>query len=76
MRIRAKFFASLQNNYGKDAMYDLKDGSTVSDLFKKMGLPAAITKIVLVNGKSIEENMDYKLANNDTLSIFPPIGGG
>jgi len=76
MHIKAKFFASLRNNYGKDATYDLKDGSTVSDLFKEMGLPVAITKIVLVNGISVEGNMDYKLADNDTLSIFPPIGGG
>lgn len=76
MHIKAKFFASLRNNYGKDAIYDLKDGSTLSDFFKEMGLPAAITKIVLVNGISVEGNMDYKLADNDTLSIFPPIGGG
>ncbi len=76
MHIKAKFFASLRDNYGKDAVYDLKDGSTVSDLFKEMGLPAAMTKIVLVNGISVEENINYKLADNDTLSIFPPIGGG
>ncbi len=76
MHIKAKFFASLRNNYGKDAIYDLKDGSTVSDLFKEMRLPVTITKIVLVNGKSVEGNMSYKLADNDVLSIFPPIGGG
>ena len=76
MRIKAKFFAALRNDYGKDAVYDLKDESTVLDLFKEMRLPVTITKIVLINGKSVEGNMSYKLADNDTLSIFPPIGGG
>ncbi len=76
MHIKAKFFASLRNDYGKDAVYNLKNGSTISDLFKEMKLPVTITKIVLVNGISVEGNMNYKLADNDTLSIFPPIGGG
>ncbi len=76
MHIKAKFFASLRNDYGKDAVYNLKNGSTILDLFKEMKLPVTITKIVLVNGKSVEGNMSYKLADNDILSIFPPIGGG
>jgi len=54
----------------------MDQNSRVEDLFHKMKIPKDLTKIVLVNGKSIEGNMDYRLSDGNTISIFPPIGGG
>ncbi|GMT43370.1 MAG: molybdopterin synthase sulfur carrier subunit [bacterium] len=76
MLIKVKFFASLRDDFGKEAVCEVDQNSRVEDLFHKMKIPKDLTKIVLVNGKSIEGNMDYLLSDGDTISIFPPIGGG
>ncbi len=76
MNIKVKFFADLRNRFGKESACRLPEGSTIADLFKQVELPEELTRIVLVNGKSIEGNMNYGLCDKDTVSIFPPVGGG
>jgi molybdopterin synthase sulfur carrier subunit len=78
--IRVKLFASLRrfapegSFSGKPFEVNLPDGATLSDLARQLKLPASETKVTFVNGRSRE--MDWVLANDDEIGIFPPVGGG
>jgi molybdopterin synthase sulfur carrier subunit len=47
---------------------------TVADVCTKMNIPPDKIKVVMVNGKS--ESLDYVLAGDERVALFPPVGGG
>ena len=47
---------------------------TVADVCMKINIPADKIKVVMVNGKS--ESLDYVLAGDERVGLFPPVGGG
>ena len=47
---------------------------TVADVCRKINIPADKIKVVMVNGKS--ESLDYVLAGDVRVGLFPPVGGG
>lgn len=49
-------------------------GTTVSDLCRQMGIPTEKIKIVMVNGKSA--SFGDRLAGDERVGLFPPVGGG
>ena len=53
---------------------ELPSGATIADLLAQLGLPQAEAKVVFVNGRA--RPLDWPLAPNDEVGIFPPIGGG
>jgi molybdopterin converting factor small subunit len=67
-------FAPDDNELGDFFQIELQ-GSTVSDLIKKLGIREAQVQIVMVNGERVMEN-DQILNEDDLVVIFPPIGGG
>ena len=51
------------------------DVATIDGILKKVGIGREQAKIIMVNGTRIT-NLDYNLSPNDTIVIFPPVGGG
>jgi molybdopterin converting factor small subunit len=51
------------------------DMPTIDGVLKSLGIDAEQAKIIMVNGVRIT-SFDYNLSPNDTIVIFPPVGGG
>lgn len=77
MKVTAKLmsiFAKYQK-CDEDGKTTIKDGATVLDLVRELGIPEKQVRIVAVNGK--QSDLETILSEGDTVFIFPPaIGGG
>ena len=83
MRIRIRLFATLQQylpagSDGSETTVDLRDGATVVDALDALAVPANLAHIVFVNGRHVlrDDLAVRQLAEGETLSVFPAIGGG
>jgi sulfur carrier protein ThiS len=56
------------------AVLYLPEPSTVADIVERLGIPTALSRIVLVNGHDVED--DRGLRDGDVVDIFPPLAGG
>ncbi|TFF85442.1 MAG: MoaD/ThiS family protein [Promethearchaeota archaeon] len=79
MKIKMKLYASLakyfpDKDFGEEKELSIPDNASIKDVLEKLGIPEKQAKIVLVNG--IKKEIDHELTENDTLVLFPPIGGG
>ena len=79
MRVEVRLFATLasflppESHHGA-AVLDLPDGSTVRDVVRRLGIPADIERVSLVNGRdSVPET---RLHPDDVVTLFPPLMGG
>lgn len=76
MKVTAKLM-SIFAKYHKcdeDGKTIIKDGSTVLDLVRELGIPEKQVRIIAVNGKQSE--LDTVLSEGDTVFVFPPAAGG
>ena len=81
---KIKFFATLREITGKRD--EIVKGDTVEDvlnaLYREYGeefrKELRERSMILINGKNIEhlEGLKTKVSEEDTISIFPPAGGG
>lgn len=46
----------------------------MDDVARRLGMPADMARVVLVNGQDAEP--DRRLADGDSIAIFPPLMGG
>jgi molybdopterin converting factor small subunit len=53
---------------------EIPEGSTIDDLFKLLGVPGGLKRVVIVNGHHQTEA--YVLAPDDLVVFFPPLEGG
>lgn len=74
MQVNVKLFATLREGRFKTETTQLKENSRVLDIIKKYDLPLEEVAICLVNGRDADN--EHVLQNGDTVSIFPPVGGG
>ncbi len=74
MIVTVKLFATLRDGRFQIKELDLPDGTTVSDIARQTGIAEKDLALMLVNGRHVELN--HVLADGDTLSLFPPVGGG
>lgn len=74
MQVKVKLFASLRENREKEGLFDLKQGATPKDVVEYLNIPEKEIALILINGRY--QKMDTILQDNDTLSLFPPVGGG
>ena len=74
--VTVKFFANLRN-YGPDKnVITIPENSKIKLLFDKYNIPKDERRaIIMVNGSPHKNSLTI-LKNGDTISIFPPIGGG
>ena len=78
MRVEVQLFATLAGFLpagGREgaATLDVPDGSTVHDVIQRLGLPADLERVTLVNGG--DATPDRSLSSGDVLSLFPPLAG-
>jgi molybdopterin synthase sulfur carrier subunit len=74
MKITINLFATLRNNRFDTAHREFKEGTTVLDVLTDLAIPENEAAIIFVNGRHADP--DHVMIDGDTLSIFPPIGGG
>jgi len=53
---------------------ELSDGATVGELVTRLGIPAGVQKVVLVDGRL--RALDAPLREGETVTVFPPLEGG
>jgi molybdopterin converting factor small subunit len=53
---------------------EVPDGSTVHDVARCLGIPNALDRVTLVNGRDVEP--DRALRAGDVVTVFPPLMGG
>ena len=74
MEVNVKLFATLRDGRFKVEKADVSENTQIKDVITKYNIPEQEVKICLLNGRDAEFNQ--KLQNGDTLSLFPPVGGG
>ena len=52
----------------------LKEETTIEEVLRELRLPEDTPKIIILNG--VHADAGRVLRDGDTLSLFPPIGGG
>ena len=77
--VEVRLYASLQKYHpslriGESVGITLDDKARLENLFSELKIPKEEIKIVLVNGKWVEES--YLLEDGDRIGLFSPIGGG
>lgn len=74
MQVTVKLFATLREGRFKEEKAEIRENARVIDVLEKYELPMEEIAICLVNGRDAEKEQD--LQNGDTVSLFPPVGGG
>lgn len=74
MKVLVKLFATFRDHRFSTKEMEFVDGLTVSQVIETLDIPDEEVAICLVNGHSKE--LDHVLVDGDTLSLFPPVGGG
>jgi molybdopterin converting factor small subunit len=75
VRLFATFAAFLPpNSVAGAATVEVGEGTTVATLAERLGIPAAVSRITLVNGEDADP--DRRLASGDVVAVFPPLAGG
>jgi sulfur carrier protein len=74
MHVNVRLFATLRDGRFKEEKAQLADDSRVMDVIHKYNLPREEIAICLVNGR--DADADHVLRQGDTVSLFPPVGGG
>lgn len=74
MKINAKLFATLRESRGKQLDIEIEEGANVLSVLEKLSIKKTDVTIILVNGNNT--GVDALLSEGDTLSLFPPVGGG
>lgn len=79
MRIEVRLFATLARYFpkgteGGSAYLDVAEGTSVGAAADALGIPADLSRIVLVNDQDADESR--RLVEGDVVTIFPPLAGG
>ncbi len=74
MHVTIRLFATLQDGRFREAVRELPDGTTVSDIRRLLAIPDDLPTLNFVHGR--HAGNDAKLREGDVLALFPPIGGG
>jgi len=59
---------------GGRVVLDVPDGATVDDVARLLGIPDAMARLALVNGREVDPQ--EPLTALDVLTLFPPLAGG
>jgi sulfur-carrier protein len=74
MHVTVKLFATLRKDRFDTDDLELPEGVTAGEIISRTGIPATEVTLIFINGR--HGSPDAKLAEGDTLALFPPIGGG
>ena len=54
--------------------YELPEGSTVTDLTMRLGVPVKLTNMIIVSDEA--RSASHVLADGDRVTLVPPMAGG
>lgn len=74
MRVHVRLFATLREGRVGETDVSLHGPNSVRDLLSRLKISESEASLVLVDGQHAELNQD--LHDGQTVSLFPPIGGG
>lgn len=74
IKVKVKFFATFRKDRGKVVDLEVDEGTVVKKILDFVKIPENHVAILLVNGR--DGTIDQELKDGDTLSLFPPVGGG
>ena len=74
MKVLVKLFATFRENRFKTEEWELNEGTPVGDVLQRLNIAPKEVQILLVNGHDASDSVLLK--EGDTLSLFPPVGGG
>jgi len=74
MEVKLKLFATLRRGRFREQIVNIKDNSRVIDIINQYDIPSDEITICLVNGRDADKLQI--LQSGDTVSLFPPVGGG
>lgn len=79
MKVEVHLFATLarylpSGSQGGVTVLDLPPDSTVRDAAARLGIPADLDRVALINGR--EADPGAVLQPGDVVTLFPPLAGG
>ena len=74
MHITVKLFATLRHERFDIDTLDLPPHTTVGDIVKKLGISDKEVTLMFVNG--VHAELVTEVRDEDTVALFPPVGGG
>ena len=74
MRVTIKLFATFRIDRFDIETRQYPEGTTVGQIVDDLELPRQQLGIVMVNSRHVE--LDRRMADGETLAIFPLLGGG
>jgi len=74
MNVEVKLFAYFRDNRFSKKMFLLEAGTAVKDVVDSLGIDRDEVGVTMINGRHC--TLDKILEENDSLGIFPMIGGG
>ena len=79
MQVEVRLFATLAGflppgSHDGAGIVDLEADATVRRLIERLAIPPQMSRIVLVNGRDVDD--DERLAPGDVVDVFPPLAGG
>ncbi len=74
MNVEVKLFATLQPGRFRRKRLEFPEGSTATDVCRRLAIHPSEVAILTINGKAADRTRS--LAPGDVLSLFPAIGGG
>jgi len=74
MQITVKLFANFRINRFKEQVRQYPTGTRVVDISSELDIPESEVGIIFINGRNAA--LGTSLADGDTLSLFPLVGGG
>ncbi len=74
MHVTVKLFATLRKDRFDEKDLELPHEVTAGEVIDRIGIPPTEVTLIFINGR--HAGPEAKLAQGDTLALFPPIGGG
>jgi sulfur carrier protein len=74
LRVTVKLFATFREGREKVQVMELHNGANCEDVISRLNIEKSEVAIILVNGR--DGSFEKALTEGDTVSLFPPVGGG
>ncbi|UNC91012.1 MoaD/ThiS family protein [Candidatus Contubernalis alkaliaceticus] len=74
MQITVKLFATLREGRFKVSSLEVEAETPLAQVADQLKIPREELALILVNGR--DASLDHVMKEGDTLSLFPPVGGG
>ena len=74
IHVVVKLFATLREGRFAEETREYQSGSDVAGVIRDLGISEKEAALILINGRHAD--LSTLLNDQDTLAIFPPVGGG